>query len=556
MSPFRSAYLRYDELTRIAQGWAREHPDLVRVTSIGKSPEARDLWLLEIGKNPDQLRPAAWVDGNMHASEVCGSSVALAIAEDVIALHRGQDALDLPAHVKEHLKNVLLYVLPRMSPDGAEAVLRDGRYVRSNPRDQRVRPPLPRWVSHDVNGDGRSLSMRKPDPSGEYVEDAALPGVMLPRRLEDAGPYYKLWPEGTIENFDGTHVPDPHFLSDNDVDLNRNFPYAWMPEHEQVGAGPFGASEPESRAVLEWANAHPNIFSWLNLHTFGGVYIRPLGHAADAKMNQSDLALYRQIEEWGENIGGYPTVSGFEQFIYEPDKPIHGDLTDYAYHVRGAIAYACELWDLFARLGIERKKPFVDHYTHLSRDDLLALAKLDREHNQGRIFRGWKPFTHPQLGAVEVGGTEPLVGLYNPPYELIAETCTRQSAAYLRVAALAPALEIDVRAAHGRVEIEVRNAGYLPTYVLDSAKKLALDARVFVEVEASGGAAVDPRDARIEIGHLEGWGRGRHAEIIFFFKSRGSVSSRTVSLPVRGSGRLRVRAKGLRVGEVVRDIEL
>ena len=554
MSPFRQSYLRYEELTRIAHDWARAHPDLVRVASLGKSPEGRDLWLLEIGADPDRLRAAAWVDGNMHATEVCGSSVALAIAEDVIALHRGEDRLDLPAHVKERLKSVLFYVLPRMSPDGAEAVLRDGRFVRSNPRDRRPHPPVARWISGDVDGDGQVLSLRRQDPSGEYVEDPDLPGVMLPRRLEDAGPYYKLWPEGTIENFDGTHVPDPHYLSDNDVDLNRNFPHSWTPEPQQAGAGPYGASEPESRAVIEWATAHPNIFSWLNLHTFGGVYIRPLGNAPDAKMNQSDLALYRQIGEWGEKIGGYPMVSGFEQFLYEPEKPIYGDLTDFAYHVRGAVAYACELWDLFARLGIERKKPFVDHYSHLTRDNLLALAKLDRDQNQGRIFRGWKPFRHPQLGELEVGGTVPLVGLNNPPYEMIAEICERQSAAYLRVAALAPALEMDVRAEARRVEIEVRNAGYLPTYILDSAKKLALDARVFVEVEASGGCSIDARDARLEVGHLEGWGRGLYAEFIFYLQSRGSVSRRTVSLPVRGSGRLRVRAKGLRVGEVVKEI--
>ena len=556
MGPFRSSYLRYDELTRVVHDWARAHPDLVRVASIGKSPEGRELWLLEIGAEPDRARAAAWVDGNMHAGEVCGSSVALAIAEDVIALHRGEDRLDLPAHVRERLKDVLFYILPRMSPDGAEAVLRDGRYVRSNPRDRRPRPPVARWLSGDVDGDGRALSMRKRDACGEYVEDPELPGVMLPRRIEDPGPYYKLWPEGTIEHFDGTHVPDPHFLSDNDVDLNRNFPYSWKPEPEQAGAGPYGASEPESRAVIEWATAHPNIFSWLNLHTFGGVYIRPLGHSPDTKMNQSDLALYRQIGEWGEKIAGYPMVSGFEQFIYEPEKPIHGDLTDFAYHTRGAVAYAVELWDLFARLGIERKKPFVDHYSHLTRENLLALAKFDREQNSGRIFSGWKAFRHPQLGEVELGGTMTLVGLTNPPYEIIADICERQSAAYLRVAALAPALEMELRASASRVEIEVINPGYLPTYVLDSAKKLALDARIFVEVEASGGCSIDPRDARLEVGHLEGWGRGLYAEFIFSLKSRGSVSRRTLSVPVHGSGRLRVRAKGLRVGEVVKEISV
>jgi len=270
MSPFRTNYLKYEEITRIVHDWAKANPGLVRVKSIGKSVEGRDFWLLEIGKNPDEARAAAWVDGNMHAIEVCGSSVALAIAEDVIAIHRGEDKLDLPAHVKDRLKGILFYVLPRMCPDGAEQILTGGALVRSNPRDRRPHPPLPRWVTGDADGDGQTLCMRREDPSGEFVEDKELPGVMLPRQLEDPGPYYKLWPEGSIENFDGTHVPDPVYLSDNDIDLNRNFPYGWKPDNEQAGAGPFGSSEPESRAVIEWAANHPNIFSWLNLHTFAG----------------------------------------------------------------------------------------------------------------------------------------------------------------------------------------------------------------------------------------------------------------------------------------------
>src|ERR1043166_3776741 len=37
------------------------------------------------------------------------------------------------------------------------------------------------------------------------------------------------------------------------VAVIAQFPYAWKPEPEQVGAGPYGASEPESRAVIDWA---------------------------------------------------------------------------------------------------------------------------------------------------------------------------------------------------------------------------------------------------------------------------------------------------------------
>lgn len=570
MSEFRHAYLRFDALTRTIRAWAEAHPDIVRLESLGKSVEGRDLWLLTIGPEPDRVRAAAWVDGNMHASEVAGSSVALAIAEDMIALHlenvrplrEDHPARALPEHVKDRLRETLFYVMPRICPDGAEAVLESGRYVRSNPRDRRDHAPTPRWITKDVDGDGLSLSIRRRDPSGEFVEDAELPGVMLPRRLEDQGPFYKVWPEGLIESFDGAHVPDPYYLSDNDTDLNRNFPWSWMPEHEQAGAGAFPGSEPESRVVIEFMTAHPSVFSWLNLHTFGGVYIRPLGHAPDTKMDPQDLAVFHQVAEWGKQYGGYPTVSGCEQFTYEPEKPLHGDMADFGYHVRGAISYVCEIWDLFARLGVKEPKRFVDYYSHLGREDLLALAKFDREHNAGRIFRGWKAFEHPQLGPVEIGGTYPLVGIFNPPNELLGEVCAQQSAAYLRVAAMAPAVEIsDVRTTElgggaVRVEVDVRNPGYLPTYVLSSAKKLAFDARIFVEVEASGGATIDKRDERLEVGHLEGWGRGLFATSIFYQRSRGTVSSRTVSFVARGHGKVRIAARGLRVGTVTREISL
>src|ERR1043166_9456796 len=96
MSPFREKYLRYDELTRVLQGWARSHPEFVRVKSIGKSAEGRDLLLLEIGRELDRRRAAAWIDGNMHAVELCGSSGGPAISREVIAAHPGGEPPPLP----------------------------------------------------------------------------------------------------------------------------------------------------------------------------------------------------------------------------------------------------------------------------------------------------------------------------------------------------------------------------------------------------------------------------------------------------------------------------
>jgi Zinc carboxypeptidase len=452
-------------------------------------------------------------------------------------------------------------VVPRMSPDGAEAVLKTGRYVRSSPVDERTHRGHARWVAGDVAGDGVMLSMRKPDPDGELIElrgddgQPLSPPVMAARQPGDEGPFFRLYPEGTIANFDGRRVPEPYYLGDNQYDFNRNFPYTWAPEPQQAGAGHYPGSAPETRAVMDFATQHPNIMVWLNLHTFGGVLIRPLGDKPDAKMNPGDLAIFEQVEAWMTEHTGYASVSGFHEFLYEPEKPLHGDLLDYAYHQRGALAYVVELWDLFKQLGIERKKPFVDHYSKLTRKDMIALATFDREHNAGRIFKPWRTVTHPQLGEVEVGGFDPRVGIWNPPYERLAQTCNEQSAAFLRVAALLPRVSMSVvkqETGDGvtRTELRIANHGYLGTVGLPSAKEVPHAEPLRLSLKTEGGAALlAPAEAVVEIGQLDGWGGGLYGGPSAFSPwTRGNGHERFVTVLSRGAGRLVAELSSCRVG--------
>jgi hypothetical protein len=561
---FRSRFLDFDELTLQLRRWAEAFPEIVTLTSIGVSEEGRDLWLLTIGPEPTRLRPAAWIDGNIHASELSGSSVCLAIAEDLIRAFTGGPLVDLPGHVTEWLRSdVLFYVMPRMCPDGAERVLARRHFVRSNPRDHRLGNAGPLWRHEDVDGDGRSLLMRIVDPTGDFVACKEFPNLMLPRKVEDEGPFYRLFPEGFIERWDGFTIPRPHYLSDTETDMNRNFPTDWRAEPDQIGGGPFPMSEPESRAVVEFAARHPNIFVWLCMHTFGGVYIRPLNDKPDAKMDPHDAAVFRQIERWATELTGYPTVSGFTEFTYEPDKPLHGDLANFAYEDRGAIGFVCELWDFFQQVGFPIKRPFIKNYEeHTNHADILRMAAWDRDHNEGRIVGSWRPFAHPQLGPVELGGYDPLVGIWNPPLERLHELCAAQSRFFARLAALAPRLtiaDVEVTAlgsGKALVAAVVENRGYLPTYFLGSARSRTFCDPVRVRIECGPDSRCAVIDRERVVGHLAGWGGNDRSTTPSLARSTGESARARATFLVEGGGELQIVASNARVGEVRRPVTL
>ena len=172
--------------------------------------------------------------------------------------------------------------------------------------------------------------------------------------------------------------------------------------------------------------------------------------------------MFRQLEAWMTEHTGYPTVSGYDEFLYEPDKPLHGDLTDYAYNQRGALAYVIELWDLFKRARHGAPAEVRRSTTSASRAPTSCkLAWWDNDENEGRCFPPWRPFEHPQLGAVEIGGIDPRIGIWNPPLHELAAVCATQAQVFLRVAALAPRLRIartDRHALAGGVDAR-RSAG-------------------------------------------------------------------------------------------------
>jgi hypothetical protein len=203
----------------------------------------------------------------------------------------------------------------------------------------------------------------------------------------------------------------------------------------------------------------------------------------------------------------------------------------------------------------------VDHYVQLERKDFLALARLDREENEGRVFKRWRKVRHAQLGEVEVGGFDARVGIWNPPLSRLADTCATQSAAFLRVAALGPRLTLEVvkkeklGTGHTQVEIRIANRGYLGTCGIPSARKLPISEPL--RLTTAGAKLIAPAESIIEIGHLDGWGQGLfNGASIFMPWTRGNVHEKFVTLVAQGQGKLTVKVGSCRVGYRTLEIEV
>src|SRR5439155_16652327 len=71
-----NCFYRYAELSAILKAYAAEFPGRVNLESIGKSHEGRDIWLVTVTNTATGAahdKPAFWVDGNIHSTEVAGS---------------------------------------------------------------------------------------------------------------------------------------------------------------------------------------------------------------------------------------------------------------------------------------------------------------------------------------------------------------------------------------------------------------------------------------------------------------------------------------------------
>jgi murein tripeptide amidase MpaA len=512
--PDFARYFPHDDLTNLLQEYVAAFPQLASLESIGKSHEGRDVWALTItnSKTGDPLeKPAFYVDGNIHGSEVTASTTALYWAWALLSGHE-----DDP-QITRLVDDCAFYIIPVVSPDGVDHVLKDGGFVRSGTRMYPHEESRDGLHPEDIDGDGQILQMRIEDDGGGWKISDKDPRLLVQRRFNDTeGPFYRVFPEGSIQNFDGVEIKEAP--RKQGLDFNRNFPANWEPQSKQGGSGEYPFSEPETRALAEFITSHPNIHGFHSLHTGMESIIRPPATQTDKEMPRADLNRVRDIGKLGVDITDYVLFS--YRKLNDDIYVAYGDFATWVYEQLGLIVFCCELWDVRARGG----KDYVELNEMNRERDLdgleeveAAALKWNDEALGGDGFVDWRPFDHPQLGSVEIGGWKRLYRNNAPP-QLLEETCEKMSRFFLAHAEAYPRLGAEFHAIDEigdgvyTISVAIRNDGYLPTNITDQAIKMKQAKPVVAEIQLGEGDSLLIGDQKQEIGNISGYGGRRKVE--------------------------------------------
>jgi hypothetical protein len=539
-APYRGeSYLDWPSVEAWCRGLAARHPDFVRLEEVGRSRMGRPLILLAIGRNlldPLAGRPAVWVDGGTHAAEWTGVMAAIYTASRwVEGLAAGDAALSA------WFDRAVAWIMPCLSPDGFQAMHEGAPYLRSTlrpPRQGELRSGLD---PTDIDGDGAVRWMRWRHPAGPWVADAAHPVGMRPRSLDDdPAQAYFFAPEGELLTWDGVRWTAATLR--HGLDLNRNFPAHWAPfSMFGMDGGAYPGSEPESRAAIDAVAARPGICAAVTHHTYTGALLTQ-PYRKDSPLPEPDLDLCERLAQEAVAGTGYRAIRVWPDFTYDDKKPIVGVWADTLCTVFGIPGYTLELWDPFAHCGETMGSPAA----FFKRPDAAMVARmLARFAATPGSVEPWRPFEHPQLGPVEIGGVDYLRTVRNPPVSLLADECARGLRVADRLRAAIPRCEGRVVARQDGdltvLELVVENLGFLATSCLAHAENLGVAPRVsatlFGDVSVVEGART--RD----LGYLDGWGTAqvstaRHP-LYPSLPDRGHRASARWS--VRGSGPVEVR---------------
>jgi len=126
----KQLYISYDEATKFLFEAQKKYPDFIKVQSIGKTWEERDIYLATLSfdvKNADK-KPALLYTGTIHAREWVGIEVAIAFIKNYL------EKKDFDPRIENIFQKTTMYIVPCLNPDGFEYSRNHFSFWRKNRR--------------------------------------------------------------------------------------------------------------------------------------------------------------------------------------------------------------------------------------------------------------------------------------------------------------------------------------------------------------------------------------------------------------------------------------
>lgn len=445
-------------LLGIMQSMQKRWPKKVKIESIGKSHQGRDIWCMTVhdpSTGHADEKPAMYIDGNIHGNEIQGAEAALYTAWYALKYAPSVKKLD------DLLKRVTLYILPSVNPDGRAYWFSNANNAHSSrggqqPTDNDGDGIADEDGPDDLDGDGNLCRMRKKVPGkGRYKLDPDDSRLLIRVKPGEVGDWDMLGSEGIDNDGDGRINED----GPGGYDPNRDWGSDWQPSWIQYGARPYPFQLPESRAVRDFILKHQNIAGVQAFHNNGGMILRGPGDK-NVDYARGDLQVYDEIGKKGE------TMLPFYRYmiIWKDLYTVHGGFVDWTYIGQGIISFTNELWT---------SKRLNQSNTRMNRK---ARREWDDLQNFGSHFVPWKEFDHPTYGKIEIGGPTKNTGRI-PPNFLIPEMLHRNATFVLYQAGTLPELVkgpakvTPIADDLSYVTITIKNKYLTPTRTRQAAKK-------------------------------------------------------------------------------------
>src|SRR6478609_11156 len=481
-------YYNHDGITEICKKIAAAYPDLAKLSSIGKSFQGREMWILtitdfKVGKAEE--KPAFYMDGNIHSNEIQGTEMALYTAWYLTETYK-----DI-AFIKQLLADRTFYIIPTINPDARDNYMkapnsmhspRSGMVPVDNDRDGKTNED----GFDDLDNNGSITQMIRKSPTGRFKKDPSTTRL-IEVKADEIGEYEFLGQEGIDTDADGRVNED----GEGYYDPNRDWGWKWQPNPIQNGAYKYPFSLPENRNIRDFVMAHPNIAGSQTFHNNGGMILRGPGVEEDASTyNADDSKIYDAIGKKGETL-----IPGYKYMIvYRDLYSVFGGELDWFYGSRGVYTFSNELFTSYMYFN---KKSGDD-------DDSGEAYTFNKELLFGDALVPWKEFNHPQYGKIEVGGFKKNFTRADPGF-LLESDAHRNMSFCIYHAYQMPKLsveEITEKSLGGgltEVTVVIKNERMMPTHASQDLK-YKIERPDYISIEGAkviAGMTVQNRDLNI-----------------------------------------------------------